>query len=146
VADLSVRAASYGMPGTSVDGMDVLAVYPAARQAIERARSGAGPSLIEARAYRYMPNTSNDDDTRYRSREEVEEWRHRDPIGRLRAELVQRGALSAHSADQLEREVGEEVAEAAAWAEAQPDAQPDDALLHTWAEQPVAPLSWMTAG
>ncbi len=146
VADLSVRAASYGMPGTSVDGMDVLAVYPAARQAIERARSGAGPSLIEARAYRYMPNTSNDDDTRYRSREEVEEWRRRDPIGRLRAELVQRGALSADSADQLEREVGEEVAEAATWAEAQPDAQPDDALLHTWAEQPVAPLSWMTAG
>src|SRR5947208_3886275 len=84
VADLSVRAASYGMPGVSVDGMDLAAVYNAAAAAVERARSGDGPSLIEARAYRYMPNTSNDDDTRYRSREEVESWRQRDPIVRLR--------------------------------------------------------------
>src|SRR5207237_6560004 len=83
VPSLAVRAASYGMPGVSVDGMDLLAVYPAARDAVRRARAGEGPSLVEARAYRYMPNTSNDDDTRYRSREEVAEWRTRDPVARL---------------------------------------------------------------
>ena len=143
VADLSTRAAGYGMPGVSVDGMDLLAVYPAARAAVERARSGEGPSLIEARAYRYMPNTSNDDDTRYRSREEVETWRKRDPIARLRAHLLASGALDEARAVTLEAEVAEEVAEAAAWAEAQPDAAPEDALLHTWAEQPVPALGWM---
>ncbi|MCA1644650.1 MAG: thiamine pyrophosphate-dependent dehydrogenase E1 component subunit alpha [Chloroflexi bacterium] len=143
VTDLSVRAASYGMPGVSVDGMDLPAVYTAAAEAIQRARSGHGPSLIEARAYRYMPNTSNDDDTRYRSRDEVETWRKRDPIGRLRGLLVAYGVLSEDAATALEREVAEEVAEAAAWAEAQPDAAPEQALHHTWAERPVAAPAWM---
>ncbi|MBV9545466.1 MAG: thiamine pyrophosphate-dependent dehydrogenase E1 component subunit alpha, partial [Chloroflexi bacterium] len=84
VQDLSARAQAYGMPGVTVDGMDLLAVYPAARSAVERARAGDGPTLIEAKAYRYMPNTSNDDDTRYRGREEVERWREKDPLNRLR--------------------------------------------------------------
>jgi 2-oxoisovalerate dehydrogenase E1 component alpha subunit len=145
VTDLSTRAASYGMPGTSVDGMDLLAVYPLARQAVERARRGDGPMLVEARAYRYMPNTSNDDDTRYRSREEVEIWRQRDPLVRLRVKLLESGALSEDGAATLESDVSQEVAEAAAWAEAQPDAQPEDVLLHTWAEGPVAAPAWMTA-
>jgi 2-oxoisovalerate dehydrogenase E1 component alpha subunit len=145
VADLSVRAASYGMPGVSVDGMDLLAVYSAARVAVDRTRSGEGPSLIEARAYRYMPNTSNDDDTRYRSREEVEDWRKRDPIVRLRAHLLASGALEETAASALEAGVAEEVAEAAAWAESQPDAAPLDALLHTWADRSVPALGWMQA-
>jgi 2-oxoisovalerate dehydrogenase E1 component alpha subunit len=146
VPDLSIRAASYGMPGISVDGMDLLAVYPAASDAIRRARSGEGPSLIEARAYRYMPNTSNDDDTRYRPREEVEEWRKRDPIARLRTQLLQRDVASEAEAEKIERELRDEVTEAAAWAEAQPEAEPLDALVHTWADRRVAPLSWMTIG
>jgi 2-oxoisovalerate dehydrogenase E1 component alpha subunit len=144
VPDLSVRAASYGMPGASVDGMDLLAMYPAARQAVERARSGQGPSLIEARAYRYMPNTSNDDDTRYRSREEVERWRQRDPIVRLRQHLIGAGALTEEQAEGLEAQVADEVAEAAVWAEAQPDAAPSDVLMHTWADRSVAALAWMS--
>ena len=143
VPELSVRAASYGMPGTSVDGMDLLAVYPAAREAIERARRGEGPSLIEARAYRYMPNTSNDDDTRYRSREEVESWRQRDPIVRLRKHLVDTGVVSDKAAAALEADVRDEVAQAAAWAEAQPDAEPSAVLRHTWADRPAPALSWM---
>jgi len=144
VTNLSVRAASYGMPGVSVDGMDLLEVYPAAREAVSRARAGEGPSLIEARAYRYMPNTSNDDDTRYRSREEVDEWRERDPISRLRAALLERGALSEAAAENTQREVREDIAEAATWAEAQPEAEPAAVLDHTWAAQRVAPLDWMT--
>ena len=144
VTSLSVRGASYGMPGVSVDGMDLLAVYPAARDAVQRARAGDGPSLIEARAYRYMPNTSNDDDTRYRSREEVEEWRTRDPIGRLRNHLLESGILTSDSADALDHEVQDEVAEAASWAEGQPDAEPEHVLRHTWADQDVASLEWMS--
>jgi 2-oxoisovalerate dehydrogenase E1 component alpha subunit len=145
IPDLSVRAASYGMPGVSVDGMDLFAVLPAAREAVQRARRGDGPSLIEARAYRYMPNTSNDDDTRYRSREEVDEWRKRDPIGRVRASLLEGGAIAEPAVEALEREVRDEVAEASAWAEAEPDAAPADVLLHTWADRPVAQPSWMTS-
>jgi 2-oxoisovalerate dehydrogenase E1 component alpha subunit len=144
VQDLSTRAAGYGMPGTSIDGMDVLAVYDAASTAVQRARAGDGPSLIEARTYRYMPNTSNDDDTRYRSREEVEAARQRDPIARLRAHLL---ATDVPDADliALESQVSQEVAEAAAWAEAQPDAAPAGVLDHTWADQPVRALAWMRA-
>jgi TPP-dependent pyruvate/acetoin dehydrogenase alpha subunit len=119
-------------------------VYPAAREAVGRARRGEGPSLIEARAYRYMPNTSNDDDTRYRSREEVETWRQRDPIVRLRTHLLDTGALSEKAAAALEAEVRDEVAQAAAWAEAQPDAEPPDVLRHTWADRPAPALTWMS--
>jgi 2-oxoisovalerate dehydrogenase E1 component alpha subunit len=143
VPDLSVRAAGYGMPGVSVDGMDLLAVLDAARTAVARARSGEGPSLIEARAYRYMPNTSNDDDTRYRSREEVDSWRQRDPITRLRAHLLDSGTTDEPGLIELERAVAQEVAEAAAWAEAQPDAAPEDVLHHTWADIAVRPPAWM---
>jgi TPP-dependent pyruvate/acetoin dehydrogenase alpha subunit len=143
VPDLSVRAAGYGMPGISVDGMDLLAVYPAAAAAIERARAGDGPSLIEARAYRYMPNTSNDDDTRYRSREEVDSWRTHDPIARLRLHLLDSAVLDEQAVTALETAVVDEVNEAALWAEAQPDAQPEAVFLHTWADRPVLALSWM---
>jgi 2-oxoisovalerate dehydrogenase E1 component alpha subunit len=145
VADLSLRAAGYGMPGQSVDGMDLVAVTAVARNAIARARAGEGPSLIEARAYRYMPNTSNDDDTRYRSRKEVEDWRKRDPIVRLRAHLIESGELGESDATALEARAADEVAEAAEWAEAQPDARPEDVLLHTWADGSVQPPAWMQA-
>lgn len=144
VADLSLRAAGYGMPGVSVDGMDLPAVYAASSTAIERARSGDGPSLIEARTYRYMPNTSNDDDTRYRSREEVEQWRKKDPIARLRTLLVSSGTQSESEASALDQEVAEEVAEATTWAEAQPDAPPEHALLHTWADLKVSAPAWVS--
>jgi 2-oxoisovalerate dehydrogenase E1 component alpha subunit len=132
------------MPGVSVDGMDLLAVAAAAKTAVDRARSGEGPSLVEARAYRFMPNTSNDDDTRYRSREEVDEWRKRDPISRLRAHLLS-GSVDESRVESLEKEVADEVAEAAIWAEAQPDAHPEDVLSHTWADGPAEALSWMRA-
>jgi TPP-dependent pyruvate/acetoin dehydrogenase alpha subunit len=90
-----------------------------------------------------MPNTSNDDDTRYRSREEVADWRTRDPIARLRAHLLASGALDEPAAAALESRVAADVAEATAWAEAQPDAPPPDALLHTWAERAVPAERWM---
>jgi len=143
VTDLSTRAAGYGMPGVSVDGMDLPAVYTAARQAVARARAGDGPSLLEARTYRYMPNTSNDDDTRYRERSEVEQWRQRDPIALVRQMLVHNKGVDL---DELEQQIADEVTEAAAWAEAQPDAPPLDALRHTWAAHDVVAPAWASTG
>ncbi len=137
VSDLSLRAQGYGMPGVSVDGMDLEAVYAAAREAIDRARSGRGPSLIEARAYRYRPNTSNDDDSRYRSREEVEEWRKRDPLALTRRDLLEQHGVSADELDALEAGVGREAVGALAWAEGCADGEPETSLLHTWHELAV---------
>ena len=142
VQDLSSRAQGYGMPGVSVDGMDVLVVFEAARAAVDRARSGGGPTLLEARAYRYMPNTSNDDDTRYREREEVERWRRNDPIARLRTHLLSAGLINEAALTQLESGAADEVADAVAWAEAEPDAEPRHVLAHTWAEATVIPPAW----
>ena len=93
--------------------------------------------MVTARAYRFMPNTSNDDDTRYRSREEVNEWRQRDPIARLRSRL-------GRVASAVEDRVSAEVAEAAKWAEAEPEA-PQTVLSHTWADHNVPEPAWLTS-
>src|SRR5207245_8224022 len=90
VEDVSVRAQGYGFPGVTVDGNDVLAVYAAAREAVNRARDGDGATLIEAKTYRLVPHTSDDDDRRYRSRQEVEEWTKRDPLVRYEGWLKER--------------------------------------------------------
>ncbi|HYX79910.1 MAG TPA: thiamine pyrophosphate-dependent dehydrogenase E1 component subunit alpha, partial [Actinomycetota bacterium] len=83
IRDVADRAAGYGFPGVVVDGNDVLACYAAMREAVDRARSGEGPTLIEAKTYRFFPHTSDDDDRTYRSREEVEQAKHQDPVHRL---------------------------------------------------------------
>lgn len=135
VTSVAERAAAYGIPGVSVDGNDAVAVWQAVRDAACRARAGDGPTLIEARTYRLVPHTSDDDDRLYRSREEVEEWRKRDPIDRLRRFLEEQGLLAAAKEDQLRREIAEEVDEATALAEAAP--VPDAATLarHVYAEE-----------
>jgi 2-oxoisovalerate dehydrogenase E1 component alpha subunit len=137
VEDLSVRAQGYGLPGASVDGMDVTQVYAAARTAVERARAGQGPTLLEARTYRYLPNTSNDDDARYRPRDEVDHWRERDPLTVGRGRVLEAGAATAAELDALGGAIAQEVAEAAAWAEQQPDPEPRQILQHTWADLQV---------
>lgn len=134
VERVSDRAAAYGMPGVSVDGNDVFEVFDATRQAVERALSGGGPTLIEARTYRFSPHTSNDDDRRYRSREEVEKWKRKDPIGRLAAYLKGLGLLDDEEDARIRAEVEREVREAAAWAEAQPDPDPATVGAFVYAE------------
>jgi 2-oxoisovalerate dehydrogenase E1 component alpha subunit len=91
-APIAARAAGYGMPGVRVDGNDVLAVYRATREALERARAGGGPTLIEALTYRLGPHTTADDPSRYRDEAEVERWRALDPIERYRRFLLASGA------------------------------------------------------
>ena len=94
VDSIASRAEGYGMPGIEVDGCDILAVFEATSEAARRARSGQGPTLIEAHVERYLPHTSDDDDTRYRSAEEIEEARKRDPLTVLSTQLRQSGLLS----------------------------------------------------
>lgn len=89
--NIAVKAHAYGMPGYLVDGMDVLASYYVAREAVERAREGVGPALIELVVYRYGGHSSADDDARYRPRQEVEAWKLRDPLTRFRRFLERRG-------------------------------------------------------
>ena len=119
------RARGYDIPGVYVDGNDILAVYKVAKEAVERARSGHGPTLIEAKTYRYYAHTSDDDDKLYRSREEVEMWRRRDPILILNQYLIEARLLSHGLEEELEKAVKAEVAEAVAVASASPD--PSDA-------------------
>ncbi|RJR41532.1 MAG: pyruvate dehydrogenase (acetyl-transferring) E1 component subunit alpha [Desulfobacteraceae bacterium] len=105
---LAQKAIAYGMPGIQVDGNDVLASYVAAKEAVERARSGEGPSMIECVTYRMMMHTTADDPTRYRKQEEVERWRERDPLIRFKKYLTDKG-VADDKIDGLDGEVKAEV-------------------------------------
>jgi 2-oxoisovalerate dehydrogenase E1 component len=131
------RAEGYGMKGVVVDGNNVLSMYGVASAAVERARSGEGPTLIEAKTYRYYAHTSDDDDKLYRTREEVELWRRKDPIPSFRQYLVEQRALDAAAEAELEAEVTGIIDTAVAEAESSPD--PMDALSHVYAK-PIVPL------
>jgi len=98
---LAHKAIGYGMPGQRVDGNDVAAVLAVLGEAVERARSGGGPSLVEARTYRMQAHTNADDDTRYRERAEVQAWAARDPLLRLRAHLTDAGVLDSETEERF---------------------------------------------
>ena len=104
VDSIASRAEGYGMPGVEIDGCDIVAVYEATTQAALRARSGDGPTLIEAHVERYLPHTSDDDDTRYRPQEELEEARKRDPLKILATQLREPGALTDEMDDAFRSE------------------------------------------
>lgn len=108
-ATLAQKAMAYGLPGIQVDGNDVLAVHVAAREAVDRARSGDGPTLIECVTYRLSLHTTADDPTRYRRDEEVEEWTKRDPIPRFRDYLIRKGDLDEDAVEALAEEIEDEV-------------------------------------
>ncbi|MCH8919166.1 MAG: thiamine pyrophosphate-dependent dehydrogenase E1 component subunit alpha [Chloroflexi bacterium] len=134
VENVAVRAQGYGFPGVTVDGNDVLAVYRAAREAVDRARGGDGPTFIEAKTYRLVPHTSDDDDRRYRSREEVEEWSEKDPIPRFQTYLEEHGQLDEKTRDELAKKAAQEVDAATEYAENAPLPDPETALKHVFAE------------
>ena len=120
VASVASRAQGYGMPGVVVDGTDAAAVYEAAFAAAARARSGGGPTLIEAMVERYLPHTSDDDDTRYREREDVEKARLRDPLERLRGQLKAAGVLSDEMDEEIRAAARQEIDEATEEGESTP--------------------------
>jgi pyruvate dehydrogenase E1 component alpha subunit len=108
---LAQKALAYGMPGIQVDGNDILAVYAAAREAVDRARSGGGPTLIENVTYRMSVHTTADDPKRYRTDEEVEQWIRRDPITRFQQYLKGKDLLSDEKIGVMEEEIKAEIKE-----------------------------------
>lgn len=136
--DIAARAAAYGLPGVAVDGNDVLAVYATAGAAVERARQGGGPTLIECRTYRTRAHAEGMRDSGYRTQDEVGEWRARDPLKLFKEHLLASGSAEAAEIDQIEAEVKTLVAEATAFAEASP--LPDPASVAQFVfSTPVAP-------
>jgi 2-oxoisovalerate dehydrogenase E1 component alpha subunit len=131
---IAKRAEGYGFPGVEVDGNNVLAVYEAAKEAFDRARRGDGPSLIEAKTYRLTAHSSDDDDRRYREREEVEEWRLKDPIIRFEKYLEEAGVLDAEKKEEMADGIKVEIDEAVEYAEDAPYADPEEALERVYAE------------
>jgi TPP-dependent pyruvate/acetoin dehydrogenase alpha subunit len=113
------RADAYGLPGIQVDGMDVLAVIDAVQPAVQQVRLGGGPVLVEAITYRFKGHYGGDPEHTYRSREEVEAWRQKDPLNRLKAHLLGLG-LGETQFEATDRAVREELAADQAWALAQP--------------------------
>jgi pyruvate dehydrogenase E1 component alpha subunit len=113
---LAQKALAYGMPGLLVDGNDLLAVYAACEDAVERARGGKGPTLIECDTYRMEVHTTADDPSRYRDQEEVEAWAARDPIDRVVSYARERGAIDDAAIEAFEQEVEEDIRNA--WKEA----------------------------
>jgi 2-oxoisovalerate dehydrogenase E1 component alpha subunit len=135
VANVADRAGAYGVAGVVVDGNDVLAVYDVMSEAAERAYNGDGATLVEAKTYRIVPHSSDDDDRSYRSREEVEEWKQKGPINRFREYLETEGILTPELIEDYEVRARAEVDQAQATAEAAPDPAPEDALIGVYAEE-----------
>lgn len=127
IQNVADRAAAYGIPGTIVDGNDVLAVYEAARKAFERARTGLGPTLIECKTYRHKGH-SRVDPAKYRPREEVEQWLAKDPIKLLKQTIVEDEILTQAEIDNIEKEVAGEVADAVKFALMSPYPEGEEAL------------------
>jgi pyruvate dehydrogenase E1 component alpha subunit len=130
---IAQKALAYGFPGILVDGNDIFAVYAVTREAVERARSGQGPSLIEAYTYRMGPHTTADDPTKYRDAAEVEEWRQRDPLLRVQKYLQQRDQWSEAWEQTLQEECTAEIEQAMAEAAAVPLPPPQDMFRYMYA-------------
>ena len=135
---LAQKALAYGMPGIQVDGNDILAVYVAAQEAVNRARTGEGPTLIECVTYRMAVHTTADDPKRYRSEEEVARWKKRDPITRFQNYLIDKGFISEDKIADLDSGVEEEIQSAIDRAEGQMKSlgNPVDMFEHAYAEMP----------
>jgi 2-oxoisovalerate dehydrogenase E1 component len=133
---IAQKAQAYGFEGLRVDGMDPIAVYLATRLAARRARDGNGPTLIEAMTYRYGPHATADDPTLYRSDEEVEEWKQKDAIERLRRFLEKRGEWDERVGEKVRMEITDAVDAAVASLEAEPMPGRDDVVRHGFARVP----------
>ena len=134
VEDVASRAAGYGIPGVVVDGTDVLACYGAATEAVDRARSGGGPTLIEAKVTRLTGHSSDDQQTKYRSEEELASEKARDPLPKFRAQLTDAGILTEEVLGRLAAEITAVVDDATEYAESQPDPDPSTAMRWVYAE------------
>jgi pyruvate dehydrogenase E1 component alpha subunit len=132
IEDIAERAVGYGIAGLSVDGNSVIAVYEAVKEAVDRARAGSGPTLIECKTYRWRTHFEGETDT-YRPREEVDAWLKREPIAPSRTFLIERDVVSEHEAGEIENRIIREVDEAVEFARTSPLPEPEAALEDLWA-------------
>jgi len=128
IVDISIRAKGYGIPGITIDGNDVMLVYKTALEAVDRARQGEGPTLIECKTYRHKGHFVGDPEP-YRDQEEVKKWVvERDPIKRYRTYLLESGIYTKEELDAIYKEIKEEIAEAIRFAEESPLPKPEETL------------------
>ena len=132
--DVASRGVGYGLPGVGVDGNDVLAVYEAAHEAVQRARSGGGPTLIECRTYRTRSHAEGMRDVGYRTQDEVEAWKGRDPLKRLQERLLADGTAATSDFESIEAEVKGKVDEAVEFAKNSAWPDPTTATRYVFSE------------
>jgi TPP-dependent pyruvate/acetoin dehydrogenase alpha subunit len=130
--NVASRAAAYGMPGIQVDGNDVLDVYQKAGEAIERARSGGGPTLLECLTYRWFGHHEGDPGVAYRTKEEIASWKERDPLKRLRTRAIEANLVKPEEFDRVDEEIATVTEDAAAYALASPLEDESTALRHVY--------------
>jgi pyruvate dehydrogenase E1 component alpha subunit len=133
VDTIAERASAYGIPGVGVDGNDVAAVYDVVHAAVERARAGDGPTLVESVTYRHKGHSKSDKNL-YRTREEISEWRDKDPILQFEGVVRERGLLSDEEIQAARTEAMESIRNAVRTANAAPDADPSDLLDAVFAQ------------
>ncbi len=132
LTDLSQRSVSYGIPGTTIDGNDVEAVYGEVGKAVARARKGEGPSMVECKTYRQHGHFCGDPQT-YKNKEEVEQWLKKDPIPRFRNKLVKTRVLTQEGADKIDKEIADEIDLAVKFAMESPFPAPEETLEDVYA-------------
>lgn len=133
---IAQKAHAYGFPGVYVDGNDVLAVYEATKTALKRAREGKGPTLVEALTYRLSMHTTADDPTRYRSQEELDEWKEKDPLKRFRIYLKDKGIWTERWQEELEKKAKKKIDEAVKAAESIEEHSVEEMFDHMFSEMP----------
>lgn len=136
IAHISERAAGYGMPGVTVEGNDVEAVHAAVGEAVARARTGQGPTLVEAETYRWKGHSKSDKNL-YRTKDEIAGWQDRDPIVRFEQVVVERGTLDEGAVTRIRDEARQAIRDAVREANSAPDATPDDLLDGVFAAVPA---------
>jgi pyruvate dehydrogenase E1 component alpha subunit len=133
IKDIAQRAMAYDIPGVVADGMDVFDVYQKTGEAIDRARGGGGPSLVETKTYRFMGHYVGDPQT-YRSKDEVEQWKKRDPIAMFRKRVVEEGKITAAELDALDAAIAKEMEQAVEFARQSPEPDIESALQDIFTE------------
>ena len=136
VEDVAVKAEGYGMPGVIVDGNDIFAVYEAAQHAMNRARAGEGPTLLECKTYRFRPHSNADDDGKYRSQEEVNAWLKKDPITILQNYLLDHDLITTDEITEMQVDIDDQVNEATTIAEDTPGPSVDTFYDHLYGQAP----------
>jgi TPP-dependent pyruvate/acetoin dehydrogenase alpha subunit len=128
ICDIAGRGPAYGIPGLCINGNEVVEVYEATSAAVKRAREGLGPTLLECKTYRWLGHYVGDPSTAYRTRDEVEEWKKKDPVKLYRAKLLEMAVCTARDLDEIDQRMEKEIDEAVMFAQSSQEPEAEDAL------------------